>query len=87
MPMPMQITAQQIKTRWTAIIDEQMKNSNELFLSVRWEPKYVIINMNTYNKYREVELENAILETKQDIRSWKFSSDIDSHIKEINNEI
>ncbi len=83
----MQITAQQIKTRWTAIIEEGMKDSDELFLSVRWKSKYVIINIKTYNKYRELELERAIIESKQDLESWKYLDNIDDHIKQLKNEI
>ena len=83
----MQITAQQIKTRWTAIIEEGMKDSSELFLSVRWEPKYVIIDLDTYNKYRESELAIAISESERDIELWRYSDNIDDHIKQLNNEV
>lgn len=83
----MLITANQIKTRWTSIIEEWLENNPQIFIKVRWDVKYVILSKSYYDKFREFELEKAIEESKKDIKSWKVSTSINDHLKRINDEI
>lgn len=83
----MQITANQIKTRWTSIIEEWLWNNPQVFVKVRWEVKYVIISIDNYSKFRELELDNAIKESMDDIKNWKYTSDIENHLTQIHDKI
>jgi len=78
------VTANELKTKGVSIIDQKTSESGEAIITVRGKNKYVVISMKEYNRFREYELENAIRESKEDIKNGKIISEtIEDHIKRI----
>ena len=61
------ITANELKTKGVSVVENALKSDGEAIISVRGKDKYVIINMNKYNKLRDYELEIALLEGREDV--------------------
>lgn len=80
------ITANELKTRGLALINEITMDGSEVIISVRGKNKFVIIPIESYNKLRELELEEAIAETKKDIAEGKFVEEsVHDHINRVTN--
>ncbi len=81
------LTANDIKTRGVKAIDEEMENREEVGISVRGKVKYVIVPVEKYDEFREWELDRAIEESQEDIKSGKFTTSIEEHFTELDKEI
>ncbi len=82
--MSQSITANDLKTRGVAAINEATSGGEEAFVSVRGKNRFVVIPIEKYNYLRECELEAAIRETKEDIKNGKyFKESVEKHIKRI----
>ena len=80
------ITANEIKTRGVSAITEATENGQEVFISVRGKNRYVVLSMDTYNHLRECELEAALIETRNDLKSGNYITEsINDHIQRIKN--
>ena len=78
------ITANELKTRSVAAIDEAVSNGEEVFISVRGKNRFVVIPIEKYNYLRECELDAAIIESKNDLKNGKYIKEsVDKHIKRI----
>ena len=78
------ITANELKTRGVAAIDEAVSNGEEVFISVRGKNRFVVIPIEKYNYLRECELDAAIIESKNDLKNGKYIKEsVDKHIKRI----
>jgi len=65
------ITANDLKVKGIKIIDEQMKEEDEVLISYRGKPKYIVIDFERYDRIRESELDKIYLETMDDIKNAK----------------
>ena len=80
------ITANELKTKGLSLIREVTNNVSEAIISVRGKNQFVILPIETYNKFRELELESAINETKKEIADGKFVEEsVAEHIKRVTN--
>jgi prevent-host-death family protein len=80
------ITANELKTKGVALISEVTKDGAEAIISVRGKNRFVIIPIESYNKFRELELEAAIEETRKEIKDGKFVEEsVAEHIARITN--
>lgn len=80
------ITANELKTRGIRAIDRAMEDSGEAFITVRGKPEFVVLPVRSYNKFRELELEIAIQESRRDLKKGKFRrGSAAEHIKRIRN--
>ena len=80
------ITANELKTKGLSLIREVTNNVSEAIISVRGKNQFVILPIETYNKFRELELESAINETKKEIAAGKFLEEsVAEHIKRVTN--
>jgi len=80
------ITANEIKTRGVSAITEATKNGQEVFISVRGKNRYVVLSIDTYNHLRKCELEAALIETHNDLKSGNYITEsINNHIQRIKN--
>lgn len=78
------ITANELKTKGVAAIDEAINNSTEAIITVRGKEKFVVVTMEKYDYLRECELEAALLETKRDLEKGKiFEESVEEHIARI----
>ncbi len=80
------LTAQELKTKGAQIIQEKIKDFQEVVISVRGKNTYVVMTMDKYNYLRKCELEAAILETKNDLARGKYKKQtVKEHLKDLRN--
>ena len=84
----MTITANEIKTKGLSSIDNMLNKEHEVVVTVRGKEKYIILNVDRYNRFREYELEVAIIEAKNDIKNKNFVVEsVEEHIKRVTSEL
>jgi prevent-host-death family protein len=81
-----QITANDLKVKGISAIDELVTDNDGVVITVHGKQKYVVLSMEEYNQLRELELEAAIQESKNDIEAGRFNAgSIAEHISRITN--
>jgi hypothetical protein len=84
--MTTEITANELKVKGVSVIDETVRENDGAIITVRGKEKYIVLKIEDYNKLRELELDDAIRESKKDIEQGLFHSDsIDEHMKRVTN--
>ncbi len=77
-----------MKKKGVSLLDDIIEEQGEAIITVRGKHKYVVIDMDTYNRFREFELEAALTETKRDIAEGRgIEESVEDHIRRIQNEI
>ncbi len=61
------IVANDLKTRGVSALEEGLQRENEAIITVRGKEKYVVMRVDHYHYLREMELEAALLEARQDL--------------------
>ncbi|MCF6263358.1 MAG: type II toxin-antitoxin system Phd/YefM family antitoxin [Xanthomonadales bacterium] len=78
------ITANELKTKGVSILENTLIDADEAVITVRGKEKFVVINLEKYNKIREYELEIAVLEAKADIAAGRVHQEsVDDHMKRV----
>lgn len=78
------ITANELKTKGVSVVENALKSDDEAIITVRGKDKYVIIDMNKYNKLRDYELEIALLEARADVAKGRvLRESVAVHMKRI----
>lgn len=78
------IAANELKTKGVSSIEKALENSAEAIISVRGQDRYVIMDMEEYNRLRVCELEAALYETRQQLAAGEFVKEsVDEHIARI----
>ncbi len=78
------ITANDLKTKGVSVVEDALLDDGEAIITVRGKEKYVVIDMNKYNKLREYELEVALLEARADAAAGRVKHEsVDAHMKRI----
>ena len=78
------LTANELKTRGISSLEEGLKDSPELMITVRGKEKYVVLDIEHYHHLREIELEAALLESRQDIANNKATQEsAEAHVQRI----
>lgn len=78
------ITASEIKIHGVASIEAVLKEQSEATISVRGKDRYVVMDIDTFNRFREFELEAALYQARQEIRDGRgFEESVDDHLKRI----
>jgi PHD/YefM family antitoxin component YafN of YafNO toxin-antitoxin module len=82
------VSAGDLKKRGISLLDDIVKEKEGAIITVRGKSKYVVIDMNAYNRFREYELEVALAETKGDLAEGRFVEEsVEDHIKRIRDEL
>lgn len=82
------VSAGDLKKRGISLLDDMVEEQGGAIITVRGKSKYVVIDMNAYNRFREYELEAALAETKRDLAEGNFVEEsVDDHIKRIQDEV
>ena len=75
------ITANDLKTKGIACLEESLANQPEAMITVRGKESFVVMRIDHYHYLREMELEAALYETQQDLVAGRFSQEsIDDHV-------
>ena len=78
------ITANDLKKQGVSVLDPILKEEQEAVITVRGERKYVVMDMEAYNHFRECELEAAFAEAQRDLDSGKFVTEsVADHIRRV----
>jgi hypothetical protein len=78
------ITANDLKTKGIACLEESLANQPEAMITVRGKESYVVMKVERYHYLREMELEAALYEAQQDLAAGRFSkNNIDQHVAEL----
>jgi len=82
------ITANELKKKGVSLLDDKVSKDEEGIITVRGKSKYVVIDMAKYSKYREYELDAAIIETRDDIKKGNFIIEsVEDHIKRLHKNL
>jgi len=65
------IVANDLKTRGVSALEEGLRSETEAMITVRGKGKYIVMRVDHYHYLREMELEAALLEARQDMASGK----------------
>jgi PHD/YefM family antitoxin component YafN of YafNO toxin-antitoxin module len=80
------ITANELKTKGIASIDTALKAQEEAIISVRGKGRYVVMDMETYNRLRVCELEAALYQARREIAEGQGTEEsVDAHIARVQN--
>ena len=78
------ITPNELKTKGVSVVENALQSDDEAIITVRGKDKYVIIDMNKYNKLRDYELEIALLEARADVAKGRVQREsVTAHMKRI----
>lgn len=78
------ITANELKTKGVSVVESALQQDGEAVITVRGERKYVVLDFDTYNKFREYELDIALQEARSDIANGNYNTEsVDEHMKRI----
>lgn len=66
------LTADELKTQGVSGIEQQLQNDQEVVITVRGKPRFVVMEIARYEYLRERELEATWLQTREDIAAGRF---------------
>ena len=82
------ITANDLKKKGVSILDPILKENKEVVITLRGQNRYVVMDMDSYNHFRECELEAALLETKRDLAEGQYVLEtVSDHIRRITDDL
>lgn len=81
------ISANDLKTRGVSIIQRALERDSEVLISVRGKDRYVVMDLEEFNRLRVCELEAALYETRQQIAAGDFIEEsVEEHMARIKAE-
>lgn len=82
------VTANDLKTKGVSSVESLLATEKEVVISVRGEPRYVIMDIAQYDHLRECEIEAAWLQTQADIAAGNYRREsAEEHIARISAEL
>ena len=82
------VTANELKTRGISAVEDLLETEEEVIISVRGVDKYVVMGLEKYARFREIELYMAVKEARADYEAGRITSEsVDDHMKRITGEI
>jgi PHD/YefM family antitoxin component YafN of YafNO toxin-antitoxin module len=82
------ITANEVKKRGVSIFDEMLKKFDELVINVRGKNRFVVVDIERFNKLREAELELAYQEVLKDYKEGEYKVlSAKEHIENLEKEL
>jgi hypothetical protein len=80
------IAANDLKIRGVSTIEKALEGEAEAVISVRGRDRYVVMELDEYNRLRVCELESALYETRQQLAVGEFVEEsVNDHIERIRN--
>jgi prevent-host-death family protein len=82
------ITANDLKTKGLSNIEELLQSAEEIIISVRGKPRYVVLDIQQYERLREQELEAAWFQAREDVAAGRYRKEsADAHMARLRGEI
>ena len=78
------ISANDLKMKGVGAIEDALSTQPEAAVTVRGQPRYVVMRQEHYTYLRECELEAALAESKADLDAGRFVKEsVEKHIKRL----
>ena len=78
------VTANEVKTKGVSLFEKMLQKADELIVNVRGKNKYVVLDIERYNEFRQNELDLAHMKVMQDIQNGNYKTQTASeHAKEL----
>ena len=78
------ITANDLKVKGVTLLESVIKKNDGAIISVRGKEQYIVLRLSDYNHLRELELDAALKESREDIKNGNIHTDgISEHLKRI----
>jgi PHD/YefM family antitoxin component YafN of YafNO toxin-antitoxin module len=78
------ISANELKTKGVASIDSALKEQEEAIISVRGKDRYVVMDMETYNRLRVCELEAALYQARREVAEGEgIEEGVEEHLERL----
>jgi prevent-host-death family protein len=82
------LTANDLKTKGISDIERLLQEAQEVVISVRGKPRYVVMDIAHYDFLRECEIAAAWTQTREDVAAGRYRRDsADAHIARIKGEL
>jgi prevent-host-death family protein len=82
------VTANDLKTKGVSDIERLLQDAQEVVISVRGKPRYVVMDIAHYDFLRECELLAAWAQTRDDLAAGRYRREsADSHMARIEGEL
>jgi PHD/YefM family antitoxin component YafN of YafNO toxin-antitoxin module len=82
------IIAGEVKKRGVSAFSEALEEADEAIITVRGHSRYVVMTVEKYNQLRELELTQAVRETRADYEAGRISDkSVEDHMQRLDNEI
>jgi PHD/YefM family antitoxin component YafN of YafNO toxin-antitoxin module len=82
------IIAGEVKKRGVSAFSEALEETDEAIITVRGHSRYVVMTVEKYNQLRELELTQAVRETRADYEAGRISDkSVEDHMQRLDNEI
>jgi len=82
------VTANELKTRGISAVEDLLETEEEVIISVRGVDKYVVMGLEKYARFREIELYMAVKEARADYEAGRITPEsVDDHMKRVVDEI
>ena len=78
------VTANELKTKGISALEACLADEKEAIITVRGKDRYVVMEIDEYERFREYELSIALIDAKKDVESGQFTTEsVTDHIKQI----
>ena len=82
------LAANDLKTKGISAVEARLAVDEEVVISVRGQDRYVIMDLEKYNKLREYELAMALQEAKADVTAGRFVTEaVADHMRRISDDV
>ena len=78
------ITANDLRTKGISVVESALRQDGEAVITVHGERRYVVLDLNAYNRLREYELDIALWEARSDLKSGNCNTErVAGHMKRV----
>ena len=82
------VTANDLKTKGISDIERALQDAQEVVISVRGKPRYVVMDLTHYDYLRECEISAAWAQTREDVAAGHYRREgADVHIARVKGEL
>lgn len=82
------VTANDLKTKGISDIERILQDAQEVVISVRGKPRYVVMDLAHYDFLRECEIAAAWAQTREDVAAGRYRREgADAHMARIKSEL
>lgn len=82
------VTANDLKTKGISDIERFLEDAQEVVISVRGKPRYVVMDLARYDYLRECEIIAAWAQTREDMAAGRYRREsADAHVARIKGEL